>query len=267
MSSSDYLRTRLAGLTKVVSIQKPTDSSAYTSIKRKAAGASGFFIDGTSVGTTRNNTDDTPTYGSSLHAVASYQKATAGKVPLSSDYTSYAGGTSAAYDIRTRNAGGQKTLLCVDPIQFPPTPSFNYVSASDRTRSIKCADSKNITDSPGAPLFVDNTIRLKAGVPSKINECCGPQIEKPVHETKNTILVGVNNQRYALGKSFYIPENQESPNVAPKQGGGYLGPRSTYVERKHGYVQPTAPIPVAPGGQGQDKAVLRINDPTFFLKN
>jgi hypothetical protein len=267
MSSSDYLRTRLAALNKVVSITKPTDSSVYTAKKRMATSASGFFIDGSSIGTTRNNTDDTPTYGSVLHRVAAYQKTSTGKVPLSSDYTTYAGSAAAAYDIRAQNAGGQRLLLCVDPAQLPPTPYFNYVSGSDHTRALKCADNKNsVTDGPGAPLFVDNTIRLSAGVPSKVNGCCGPQIEKPVHTIKDTLLVGTNNQRYSVGKPFYVAENQQPANVAPKQGGGYLGPRTTYVERKHGYVQPTLPTPVAPGGQGQDKAVLRINDPTFFNK-
>lgn len=268
MSSSDYLRTRLAALSKVVSVQKPIDSSLYTARKRMATSATGFFIDGSSVGTTRNSTVDSPTHGPLLHLVASYQKASTGKVPSSSDYTTYAGGTSAAYDIQTRNAGGQKALLCVNPQQFPPAPSFNYATASDRTRAIKCPDNKNgVTDGPGAPLFVDNTIRLSSGVPSKVDGCCGHQIEEPVHETKDTILVGINNQRYAVGKPFFVPDNQEPRNVAPKQGGGHLGPRTAFVERKRGYVKPTPPIPVAPGGQGQDKAILRLNNPTFFVKD
>jgi hypothetical protein len=57
----------------------------------------------------------------------------------------------------------------------------------------------------------------------------------------------------------------QGPNVSPNKVGGHLGNRTAYVERKHGYVKPTETIPVAPGGQGQYPAHLKINNPTFGI--
>jgi hypothetical protein len=230
-----------------------------------ATSAGAFFIDGTSVGATRIGSDGILLQGAAVHGVTSYSKPTAGKVPASSDRTTYSASQAAAYDIIAQDAGGKKELLCVDPTQSPPTPFFNYVSGSDHIRAIKCPDNKsNVTDSPGAPLFVDNTIRVSSGVPSKVQGCCVNKIETANH-THSPGLQFTKETR-AYGKPFFVPPNQVPTNVAPKQGGGHLGPRSGFAERKHGFVAPTKEIPVAPGGQGQDKATLRINDPTFFSK-
>lgn len=263
MSSSDYLRNRLASLQKVVSVRKPTDSSVYTARKRMATTALGFFIDGTSVGSTRINTDGRPTHGTILHGVDSYSKASTGKVPLSSDRTTYAASQAAAYDFRAQDAGGKRELACVP---MPPT-TWAYTTSSDVTRALKSTcltKTGGVTDAPGAPLFEDDTIRVSSGVPSKVDGCCGHKIEKANHTPKSGLPFNRDIQAY--GKPFYVPPNPVPANVAPKQGGGHLGPRTSFVERKHGFVAPTKPIPVAPGGQGQDKATLRINDPTFFSK-
>jgi len=261
MSSGDYLRTKLAAMQRVVSIQKPTDSSVYTGKLRMAATRSGFFIDGTSKGNLRNNTDDTPMYGNNPHAPITSFKASAGAIPLSSARTTFAGSTAAWYDIQAQNAGGKKDLPCV----APPAPTWSYTTGSDYTRYINCPDLKTgVTNAPGASLFVDNTIRANAGVASKVSGCCGGQIEDPNHTPSPGLPT--NKQINAIGKSFYVTPNPQPPNVAPKQGGGYLGRRTRYVENKHGYVEKTSTISQAPGGQGQDKATLRINDPTFFPK-
>jgi hypothetical protein len=72
------------------------------------------------------------------------------------------------------------------------------------------------------------------------------------------------NPTSAPGKQFFManPPMPQGPNVSSNKVGGYLGPRSVYVERKHGYVKPTGPIPTAPGGQGQYPAQLKINNAT-----
>uniref|UniRef100_A0A6C0JNZ8 Uncharacterized protein n=1 Tax=viral metagenome TaxID=1070528 RepID=A0A6C0JNZ8_9ZZZZ len=267
MSSSDYLRTKLAAMQRVVSVQKPTDSSAYTGKLRMAAARQGFFIDGTSKGSLRNNTDDAPMYGNNPHAPVSSFKSSAGEIPLSSDRTTFAGSTAAWYDIQAQNAGGKKNLLCVNPTSTISPPSFSYSSGSDHTRILASScltKTGGVTDSPGDPTFVDNTIRLSAGVESKVTGCCGPQIEDANHT--HSPGLPLNKQVEAIGKPFYIAPNPQPNNVARKQGGGYLGPQVGYVENKQGFVEPTRPIPKAPGPQGQRKAVLRINDPTFFSK-
>jgi len=276
MSSGDYLRNKLASLPKVTSIRKPTDSSVHTRRVRMAGSGNGFFVDGPSVGSLRNNTDTTPLYVNNPHASVSSIKATAGRVPSASDYTTYAGSRAAALDILNQNTRGNelKSLMTVQP---PPAPrASQYRTSSDVTRILKSdcrTNTGGVTDGPGAPLFVDNTIRLSSGVPSKVDGCCGTGIGKAnIEDANHTHSPGLltNNpfsqQNMPYKKPGYEVPNPQPPNVAPKQGGGYLGPRSVYVENKHGFVQPTAPIPKAPGGQGQDKATLRINDPTFFNK-
>ena len=267
MSSSDYLRTKLAAMQRVVSVQKPTDSSVYTGKLRMAAARQGFFVDGTSKGSLRNNTDDAPMYGNNPHASVSSFKSSAGEIPLSSDHITFVGSSAAWYDIQAQNAGGKKELLCVNPTSSPAPPYFKYASGSDNTRILanNClTKTGGVTDSPGDAIFVDNTIRLSAGIESKLTGCCGSQIEDPNHT--HSPGLPVNKQINAIGKPFYIPPNPKPSNLAPKQGGGYLGPRFGYVENKQGFVKPTPPLPKAPGGQGQVKAVLRINDPTFFSK-
>jgi len=234
-------------------------------------------VKGDSVGSLRDNTSTTPTHANAPHRPLSFAKASAGKIPSSSDYTTYAASRAAAQDILYQASGVvvnsqrilKKELLCIEL----PAPPIQYTTSSDRTRDIKINTRsgsgtvclrENVTDAPGAPLFEDNTIRLSSGVPSKVDGCCVVNIEDANHTHSKGLPI--NKQIRAYGKSFYVAPNPQPSNVAPKQGGGYLGPRSAYVENKHGFVQRTEAIPVAPGGQGQDKATLRINDPTFFRK-
>jgi hypothetical protein len=232
----------------------------------------GFAVKGDSVGSLRDNTSTTPTYANAPHKSLSFAKASAGKIPSASDFTTYAASRAAAQDIQYQAKGVvvnsqtilKKELLCMEL----PAPPIQYTTSSDRTRQIKSCSQvsdRGVTDAPGAPLFEDNTIRLSSGVPSKVDGCCVVNIEDANHTPSPGLPI--NKQIRAYGKSFYVASNPQPSNVAPKQGGGYVGPRSGYVENKHGFVQRTEAIPVAPGGQGQTKATLRINDPTFFKKD
>jgi hypothetical protein len=95
--------------------------------------------------------------------------------------------------------------------------------------------------------------------------CCDHTIEDPNHTHSAGIRVDVDNQMYAVGKHFFMvsPPLPEGPNVSDHKVGGYLGPRSRYVENKHGFAGRSAEIPTAPGPQGQDIAQLKINQPTL----
>ena len=261
MSYTEYLRTKLAAEKKVVAVQKPTDASMYITKQRMKA-TQVFFQDGTSVGTLTKQTDR-PVFN---NASVSHKKAT-GRVPDASTYTAYRGHLGIDKDTPYR-AGGQKELPCVNPVTSPPTPGdWTYPSASNVTKNkVSCPAEL------GTPIsdvkFVDNTIRLGAMHPRMVatEGCCDHKIEDANHTHSVGIQVAVDNQRYAVGKPFFManPPLPEGPNVSDHKVGGYLGPRPGYVENKHGYVNPSVPIPKAPGGQGQKPAHLKINKPTLF---
>ena len=260
MSYTEYLRTKLAAEKKFVAVQKPTDASMYITKKRMEA-TQVFYQDGTSVGTLTKQTDR-PVYN---NASVSHKKAT-GRVPDASTYTAYKGHRGIDKDLPYR-AGGKKELPCVNPLLCPPTPGdWTYPSASNSAKAKVSCPAES-----GAPIsdvkFVDNTIGLSAMNPHMVGDgCCDHKIEDPNHTHSSGIQVAVDNQPYAVGKPFFManPPLPEGPNVSDHKVGGYLGPRSRYVENKHGYVKPSAPTPTAPGGQGQEPPHLKINKPTLF---
>lgn len=262
MSYTEFLRTKLASQQKVTSVRKPTDASVYTQKQRMAATGLFSFVDGTSVGTLVKQTDR-PVFNNA--AVSS--KKQSGKVPSASDFTTYAGSRSSALDIIDQAKNGKKNLLCINPVVSIPSPAWNYASGSDSMRSRKCADtSSGVMDSPGAPLFQDNTISLSAMHPQKAIGCDGNSKLEDANHIHSTGLNGTNSQPYAVGKPFFManPPMPQAENTSPLKVGSYYSPLSGYVENKHGYVTPTSDVPKAPGPQGQEIAHLKINRPTLF---
>jgi hypothetical protein len=260
MSYTEYLRRKAAVAPVILNTLKPTDASMLTMKKRMEA-SNVFFADGGSRGTLIKNTDRNV----QNNAAVSSRKTT-GRPPDASTYTSYRGGQAIGDDSPYRRGiivQSNGSACCnVQP------SAWSYSSGSDYIRSIKCKDTvSGVIDGPGAPLFVDNTIRLSAGVPEMVaSGCCDNQgITAPNH-THSPGLPLVNSQPYAVGKPFFMasPPQPQGPNVSPHKVGGYLGPRTVYIENKHGYVEPTKPTPIASGPQGQDIAHLKINKPNLF---
>lgn len=260
MSYTEYLRTKLASEKKVVNVKNTTDASLSTSKVRMIA-SQVFRQNGTSVGSMVVATDR-PTLN---HSAISYVKAS-GRTPDCSNYTTYRGRVGIDNDMAYR-VGGKKVLPCVDPDVSPPTPgSWTYPSASNVTKA-KASCPRERGDDISDVKFVDDTISLSATHPRMVatDGCCTHNIEDPVHTHSPGIRIDVNNQPYAVGKSFFMsdPPLPRGPNVSDNKVGGYLGPRSIYVENKHGFVAPTSEIPTAPGGQGQDITQLKVNKPTL----
>jgi len=275
MSYTEYLRTKLASQPKIMAVRKPTDASVYTRKKRMAATGLFSFVDGTSVGTLVKQTDRPV-----LNNAAVSSKKQSKKVPSASDFTTYAGSRASAQDIIDQAKNGKKnTLVCcaVSSCNDPKCGTFangirkwNYASASDSMRSRKCVDSvSGVLDSPGAPLFQDNTISLSAMHPQKAIGCDGNSKLEDANHTHSPGLNGKNSQPYAVGKPFFMrsPPQPQTENTSPLKVGSYYSPLSGYVENKHGYVKPTAEVPKAPGPQGQEIAHLNINRPTLFSIN
>lgn len=262
MSYTEFLRTKLASQQKVTSVRKPTDASVYTQKQRMAAVGTYSFVDGTSVGTLVKQTDR-PVFNNA--AVSS--KKPSGKAVAASDFTTYAGSRASALDIIDQAKNGKKDLPCVDPTKNVPCPVWNYASASDSMRFRKCPDTTSgVLDSPGAPLFEDNTISLSAMHPQKAIGCDGNSKLEDANHTPSSGIQQTNSQPYAVGKPFFMrnPPQPQTENTSPLKVGAYYSPLSGYVENKHGYVKPTAEVPKAPGPQGQTIAHLKINKPTNF---
>ena len=256
MSYTEYLRTKQAAQKKVVNVKNPVDASMY--ITKKRMESSIFFnVDGTSTGTLNKGTDRVVPN----NAARSFAKKTTGKHIDASVFTAYRGGRGIGEDLPYRN-NDVKYLPCVDP---PTSVGWTYPTASSITnKKVSCPAERG--DPISDVKFVDNTISLSAMHPRMVTaECCDHKLEDANHTHSPGILVAQDNQRYALGKGFFMknPPEPEGPNVSPHKVGGYLGPRSGYVENKHGYVKFSDPIPEAPGGQGQEIAQLKINAPTL----
>jgi hypothetical protein len=259
MSYTEYLRRKAAVSPVILNTLKPTDASMLT-MKKRMESSQLFFADGTSVGTLIKQTDR-PLYN---NAGISSRKVS-GRPPDASFYTSHRGGQSIGNDSAYRRG---KIVQSNGPTCCNVQPSsWSYSSASDYMRRVKCNDSvSGVTDAPGDSKFVDDTIRLSAGVPDMVaGGCCDNEgIVAPNH-THSSGIQNVNSQPYALGKHFFManPPQSEGPNVSPNKVGGYLGVRTAYVENKHGYVEPSKQTPVAPGPQGQEIAHLKINKPNL----
>jgi hypothetical protein len=260
MSYTEYLRTKMAAEKKFVAVQKPTDASMYITKKRMEA-TQVFYQDGTSVGTLTKQTDR-PVFN---NASVSSKKATAKHIDAST-YTAYRGNQGIRQDL-PYIAGGKKELPCVNPLLCPPTPGdWTYPSASNSAKAKVSCPAES-----GAPIsdvkFVDNTIGLSAMHSRMVGDgCCDHKLEDANHIHSAGIQVAVDNQPYVVSKPFFMasPPLPEGPNVSDHKVGGYLGPRSAYVENKRGYVKPSDPTPKAPGGQGQEPPHLKINKPTLF---
>jgi hypothetical protein len=260
MSYTEYLRTKLSSQRTVANVKNTTDASMATTKVRMIASRI-FRDDGTGVGTLTKQTDRPVENNASVAS-----RKPSGRVPDASTYTSHRGNIGIGADTPYR-AGGKKQLLCVDPELNRPTPgTWTYPTASSRTNAKASCPSER-----GDPIsdvqFSDNTIRLSAAHPRMVDGdgCCDHRIEDANHTPSPGIRVDVNNQPFAVGKPFFMsdPPMPQGPNVSTNKVGGYIGPRSAYVENKHGFAGRSAEIPKAPGGQGQDIAHLNINKPNL----
>lgn len=260
MSYTEYLRTKLAAEKKVVNVKNTTDASMATTKVRMIASRI-FRDDGSGVGTLTKQTDRPVNNNAS---VASRKQS--GRVPDASTYTAHRGFIGIDDDAAYR-AGGKKVLPCVDPAVSRPTPgNWTYPTASSRTNATASCPSER-----GDPIsdvqFSDNTIRLSASHPRMVANggCCDHKIEDANHTPSPGIQVDVDNQKFAVGKPFFManPRVPQGPNVSDNKVGGHIGPRSKYVENKHGFAGRSAEVPTAPGPQGQSIAHLQINKPTL----
>lgn len=264
MSYTEYLRRKAAAEPVILNTKKTTDASSYIT-KQRLSASSVFRPDGSSVGTMIEGKDRS----GNDHRPLSYVKKT-GRPVDASTYTAFLGSQGirddAAYDrgrILTNSNSSGSVSACV-PIPAPVAPK----QASQFTRElIDCHSARG--DPISNQVFVDDTIRLSAGVPDMVVEdantkCCP---ERAIHDTKakSAFPHTPNRPSQAGGQYAVIGPNITSPDDARKVGTAVMSFYPPYVEKHHGNdlnVNPKRPfVKYKPGGL---PAHLKINDPRHY---
>jgi hypothetical protein len=252
MSSSQYLRNKMAASPKILNTLKPQDASDIT--KKKRLIASRFFpIDGADKGTMREASDLSTSKGKET---LSHQKQT-GQPKDSSDFTAFRGAVGINKDLSyyrgrllTNSSSSGSISNCV-----PISPVIPTKDASTITREkLLCHQTKpsfHTTGQVGPPLFVDDTIRIPV-----IDSTCCPL--KANHEVKATVPF----ERTTYGPSKFSTIPYEQSNNPPYKAGSLI-PRSKYIEKHHGNDLFVNPERQFVRYQGSEVPVQRLDKPRF----
>lgn len=262
MSYTEYLRRKAAAEPVILNTKKPTDASMYT-MKQRLSASSVFRPDGSAVGTMIEGKDRS----GNDHRPLSYVKKT-GRPVDASTYTAFLGSQGirddAAYD-RGRilmNSNDTGSVSACVPIPAPIAPK----QASQFTREL--IDCHTLRGDPiSDQVFVDDTIRLSAGLPDMVGEpttCCPNRAIHDIKE-KKAFPHTPNRPSQAGGQYALIGPDITSPDDARKVGGPVMSFYPPYVEKHHGNdlnVNPKRPfVKYKPGGL---PAHLKINDPNHY---
>jgi hypothetical protein len=269
MSYTEYLRRKAAAEPVILNTKKPTDASMYT-LKQRLSASSVFRPDGSSVGTMIEGKDRS----GNDHRPLSYVKKT-GRPVDASTYTAFLGSQGirddAAYE---RGRIQQDCSGCAPSVNFQVysgtgvrTPNMATTQASQVTRQAQACPAVR-GDPISDKVFVDDTIRLSAGVPDMVSEpttCCP---ERAIHDTKEkkAFPQTPNRPSQAGGQYAVVGPNITTPDDARKVGAAVMSFYPPYVEKHHGNdlnVNPKRPfVKYKPGGL---PAHLKINDPTHYF--
>lgn len=267
MSYATYLRNKTASAPKITSLHKPTDASQHTHKVRLFSNQT-FFSDGRGVGSLAMDTSRPTGIPLLQHASTSYAKGST-RPADASDYTSFRGHVGVDNDSKYLGGGKITTQTCC---QIPEVDSSKYRSASDYSRSKGCELSSHqphIESELSGPLFVDNTIRLSAMVPSMMGDgCVNAPLVAANHTHSPGLPIGAQQQNFSVTQHSFMaaPPLFQNKGVGGARIGAYYTPKSGYVENKHGNdlnVNPRrTPVPwvYSPGAP----AHLKINRPTLF---
>ena len=266
MSSSQYLRNKLASMPRVLNTLKPQDSSDITT-KKRLSNSRFFPINGQDKGTLREASDMETSNGK---PAISTQKQT-GQPKDSSDFTAYRGAVGIDQDLAYLR--GRLDVDCNERFLDKNRPqtfgSVNYNgnkivertalvitnSGSDFVRQkLQCAQQRtpHTTGQVGPPVFVDDTIRIPTVDPTK---CCPSNAN---HEIKDLSPY----QRTTHGPTKFTALGYQEGNDPPYKIGSLI-PRPKYIEKHHGndlFVNPERPFVRY---QGSALPVQRIDKPRF----
>lgn len=260
MSYTEYLRRKDAAAIKIVDTRENTDASTHT-WKVKMASSTVFFPDGSSVGVMNRPQD---LKDDKLKQVLSYRKTSGGPRPDASQFSQCLAGRALAASLLPENAK-PSTSVTVAPCCVDIAPTVPALSGSDYIRERLACQVANgqphdlLTVTP--PVFVDNTIRLSAGIVP-----CATTDSHIIHEIKEHKAFPRHPDRpsQAGGQYAIIPAPTTSPDDARKVGAALR--KIPYVEKHHGNdlgVNPKRPFVryQIPAGS---PAHLKINDPNHY---
>jgi len=294
MSYTEFLRRKAAAAPKVIDTTVRSDASTITMRRRLQANRE-FFIS-TRQGVINNVSDPSGTGTTSLLKSATVTtKQSGGRIPDASMFTAFVGGdaingdggvfqTAQRYVANSNNAGSISACVAIpEPIPYTGTGIYtaNMIpqNASNRTNTLEScvqpSTEPHVQNELSAPLFVDNTIRLKhltgccnthanganglqPGVPINLE----PNHLHPVPPTLNHSHV--HHPRPLKGNGGIPVFTVSSPDDARKVGD--RNPRNIpYVEKHHGNDNlnrrrvPTK-FQIPKGAPAQ----LKINDPNHY---
>ncbi len=265
MSSSQYLRNKLASMPKVLNTLKPLDSSDITTKKRLSS--SRFFpINGQDKGTLREASDLETSKGK---APISTQKQT-GQPRDSSDFTAYRGAVGIDKDLaylRGRLVDCNNRILDEnEPTTFTRGQRNALTvsnSGSDFVRQkLACAQQRtpHTTGQVGPPVFVDDTIRIPPVDPTKW--CPSDPTKWCPSNANHSVKANVPFERTTHGPTKFSALGYQEGNDPPYKIGSLI-PRPKYIEKHHGNDLLVNPKRLFVRYQGSALPVQRIDKPRF----
>ena len=264
MSSSQYLRNKLASMPRVLNTKKPQDASDITT-KKRLSNSRFFPINGQDKGTLREASDMETSKGK---PTISTQKLT-GQPRDSSDFTAYRGAVGIDKDLaylRGRLVDCNKRFLDENIPQTFGSVDSNGNKIVERTalvitnsgsdfvrQKLSCAQQRipHTEGKVGPSVFVDDTIRI----PAPISVCCPPNAN---HEIK----VLSPYQRTTHGPTKFTTIGYQEGNNPPYKAGSLI-PRSKYIEKHRGNDLKVNPERPFVRYQGSDIRMKRLDKPRF----
>jgi hypothetical protein len=271
MSYTEFLRRKAAAAPKIIDTTVRSDASTITMRRRLQANRE--FFTSARQGVITNVSDPSGTGTASLLKSATVTtKASGGRIPDASTFTAFMGGdaingdggvfqTARRYVANSNDAGSISSCVTIaDPIPFANASQF----ALEKQNCYQPSTEPHIQNELGAPVFVDNTIRLK-----HLTSCCvnNNDIAQAIH-THPADVPHNDYQARPLKGNGGIPVFTIARADDARKVGSYNFPRDhhKYVEKHHGNDLNVNPrqVPIKYQIPAGSPAHLKINDPNHY---
>ncbi len=282
MSYTEFLRRKAAAAPKIIDTTVRSDASTITMRRRLQANQE--FFTSTRQGVINNVSDPSGTgTTSNLKSTTVTTKVSGGRIPDASMFTAFVGGDAINSDggvfqtarrlvANSNTAGSISACVAIpDPVPYTGTGAYtaNMVpqNASNRTNTLEScrqpSTEPHIQSELGAPLFVDDTIRLK-----HLTSCCvnNNDIAQAIH-THPADVPHNDYQARPLKGNGGIPVFVAVPPGTGRKVGAYdYKDRQKYVEKHHGNDLNVNPrrVPIKYQIPRGAPAQLKINDPNHY---
>ncbi len=269
MSYAEYLRRKAAAAPKIIDTTVRSDASTITMRRRLQANQE--FFTSTRQGVINNVSDPSGTGTTSLLKSATVTtKASGGRIPDASMFTAFMGGyainndggvfqTAQRYVANSNDAGSISSCVTIaNPVASKNASQFTLEKQNCHQPSTE----PHVQNELGAPVFVDDTIRLK-----HLSSCCSNDnpINQAIHVHSADVPYNNYQTRPLKGNGgipvFTVPRADDARKV------GDFNPRKiTYVEKHHGNDLNVNPrrVPIKYQIPEGAPAHLKINEPKHY---